>query len=223
VFWLSALDDQALLTLYRKAYASVLPSHYEGYGLPVVEALSQGCVTIASDAGSLPEIAAGHAVFFRRGDGEALYSILERLYGDPDYYAGLKASAKSFRPTGWQEAGSSVAAALSDIASGASHDFGAPLRQMVFLSVHPEKLDLALQAARANLKFIDRIVVLNRIRHPRRDHRGWRRGISRKLSFSPTMLWLVPTFPPTTPRATLGSANASIYATCHRGELPCGG
>ena len=38
VFWLTALDDQALLALYRNAYASVLPSHYEGYGLPVVEA-----------------------------------------------------------------------------------------------------------------------------------------------------------------------------------------
>jgi hypothetical protein len=160
VFWLTALDDRALLALYRNAYASVLPSHYEGYGLPVVEALSQGCVTIASDAGSLPEIAAGHAVFFRRGDGEALFSILDRLYSDPDYYAGLKASAKSFRPTPWQEAGRSVAAALADIASGASHDFGAPLRQMVFLSVHPERLDLALQSARANLTFIDRIAVL---------------------------------------------------------------
>ena len=30
VFWLTALDDQALLALYRNAYASVLPSHYEG-------------------------------------------------------------------------------------------------------------------------------------------------------------------------------------------------
>jgi glycosyltransferase involved in cell wall biosynthesis len=162
VFWLTALDDQALLSLYRRAYASVLPSHYEGYGLPVVEALSQGCVTVASDAGSLPEVAAGHAVFFRRGDGEALHAILDRLYGDPDYYAGLKASAKSFRPTPWREAGRSVAAALADIASGASHDFAAALRQMVFLSVHPERLDLALQAARANLPFIDRIAVLTK-------------------------------------------------------------
>jgi hypothetical protein len=51
VFWHTALDDQALLTLYRHAFASVLPSHYEGYGLPVVEALSQACVTVASDAG----------------------------------------------------------------------------------------------------------------------------------------------------------------------------
>jgi glycosyltransferase involved in cell wall biosynthesis len=160
VLWHTALADQTLLGLYRSAYAMVLPSLYEGYGLPVVEALSQGCVTIASDAGSLPEIAAGHAVFFRRGDGEALSSILDRLYGDPDYYAGLKASAKSFRPTAWEEAGRSVAAALGDIASGASHDFGASLRQMVFLSVRPERLDLALQSARANLSFIDRIVVL---------------------------------------------------------------
>jgi hypothetical protein len=162
VFWLTALDDQALLSLYRHAFASVLPSHYEGYGLPVVEALSQGCVTIASDAGSLPEVAAGHAVFFRRGDGEALYAILDRLYGDPDYYARLKASANSFRPTPWREAARSVAAALADIGSGASHDFAAPLRQMVFLSVHPERLDLSLQAARANLGFIERVVVLTK-------------------------------------------------------------
>ncbi len=160
VFWLTALDDQALLSLYRHAYASVLPSQYEGYGLPVVEALSQGCVTVASDAGSLPEVAAGHAVFFRRGDGEALHAILDRLYGDRDYYARLKASARSFSPTPWSEAGRTVAAALADIASGASHDFGAPLRQMAFLSVLPERLDLALQSARANLGFIDRIAVL---------------------------------------------------------------
>jgi glycosyltransferase involved in cell wall biosynthesis len=162
VFWHTALDDPALLALYRKAYASVLPSQYEGYGLPVVEALSQGCVTIASDAGSLPEIAAGHAVFFRRGDGKALFAVLDRIYDDPDYYATLKAAAKSFHPTPWQEAGRSVAAALADIASGASHDFAAPLRQMVLLSVHPERLDLALQAARRNLPFIDRIAILTR-------------------------------------------------------------
>ena len=94
----TALDDQALLALYRNAYASVLPSHYEGYGLPVVEALSQGCVTVASDAGSLPEIAAGHAVFFRRGDGEALSSILDKLYGDPDYYAEAQGLGEELPP-----------------------------------------------------------------------------------------------------------------------------
>jgi glycosyltransferase involved in cell wall biosynthesis len=54
LFWYEALDDPSLVALYRHAHASVLPSQYEGYGLPVVEALSQGCATVVSDAGSLP-------------------------------------------------------------------------------------------------------------------------------------------------------------------------
>ena len=41
LFWYTMIDDVALLGLYSHAYASVLSSHYEGYGLPAVEALSQ--------------------------------------------------------------------------------------------------------------------------------------------------------------------------------------
>jgi len=159
LFWYETLDDQAL-ALYRHAYASVLPSQYEGYGLPVVEALCQGCATIISDAGSLPHVAAGAAEIFPRQDGEALFGILDRLYRDPGYHAELRKRAASFRPTSWREAGESVALALDDIAAGVSHDFAAPVRQMVYLSIHPEILDLSLTSARANLRFIDRVVIL---------------------------------------------------------------
>ncbi len=127
LFWYEALDDAALVALYRHAHASVLPSQYEGYGLPVVEALSEGCATIVSDAGSMPHVAAGAAETFPRGDGEALFAILDRLYRDPDYHAALRKRAAGFRPTSWREAGISVALALEDIATGASHDFAAPV------------------------------------------------------------------------------------------------
>ena len=90
LFWYEALDDAALVALYRHAHASVLLSQYEGYGLPVVEALSEGCATIVSDAGSMPHVAAGAAETFPRGDGEALFAILERLYRDQDYHAALR-------------------------------------------------------------------------------------------------------------------------------------
>jgi len=86
--------------------------------------------------------------------------ILDRLYRDPSYHAELKTRAAAFRPTSWREAGISVALALEDIATGASHDFAAPVRQLVYLSIHPEILDLSLASVRANLPFIDRIVVL---------------------------------------------------------------
>jgi glycosyltransferase involved in cell wall biosynthesis len=160
LFWYTALNDAALLSLYRQAYACVLPSLYEGYGLPAVEALSQGCVTVCSDAGSLPEVTQGHAAIFPSGDGEALFGILNRLYREPSYHAGLRASAQSFCPTSWREAGRTMQAALGEIASGAAHDFSAPLRQMVLLSVQPDILDLSLRSAKANLACIDRIVVL---------------------------------------------------------------
>ena len=145
LFWYTAIDDEALLALYRNAYASVLPSHYEGYGLPAVEALTQGCVTIASDAGSLPESAAGHAVIFPGGDGEALSAILD---GSIATRTTIRGSRPRRGASGRRLAGSrrSGKAALADIGSGAAHDFAAALRQMVYLSTNPEILDLSLQS-----------------------------------------------------------------------------
>ena len=160
LFWYTSIDDPALLTLFRDAYASVLPSRYEGYGLPAVEALTQGCATIVSDSGSLPEVTAGHAEIFPSGDGGALFSILDRLYRDPAFHAELKARAANFRPVSWREAGATVKTVLVDIASGTSHDFGYPVRQMVYLSANPGILDLSLQSVRKNLPFIDRVVIL---------------------------------------------------------------
>jgi glycosyltransferase involved in cell wall biosynthesis len=51
------LPRARLEALYRSAAAVVVPSRYEGFGLPVLEAMSRGCPVIVSAAGSLPEVA----------------------------------------------------------------------------------------------------------------------------------------------------------------------
>jgi alpha-1,3-rhamnosyl/mannosyltransferase len=51
-----AVDEAHLVELYRTAAALVYPSRYEGFGLPVVEAMASGTPVIASRAGSIPEV-----------------------------------------------------------------------------------------------------------------------------------------------------------------------
>lgn len=53
---LEKVDDQELSTLYKHAACIVFPSHYEGWGLSVAEALNYGKVVLASNTSSLPEI-----------------------------------------------------------------------------------------------------------------------------------------------------------------------
>lgn len=56
IYTLSHVPVADLYALYKSAYALIYPSLYEGFGLPVVEALSVGCPVITSDRGSLKEI-----------------------------------------------------------------------------------------------------------------------------------------------------------------------
>ncbi len=56
VKFLGSVDDQDLAVLFHAARALIFPSLFEGFGLPVVEAMSCGCPVIASDKGSLGEV-----------------------------------------------------------------------------------------------------------------------------------------------------------------------
>lgn len=56
VVFIDRVDDESLAELYRLADLFVFPSRYEGFGLPVLEAMACGTAVIASDASSLPEV-----------------------------------------------------------------------------------------------------------------------------------------------------------------------
>jgi glycosyltransferase involved in cell wall biosynthesis len=58
------IDDCALINYYACAQALVLPSLYEGFGLPPIEAMACGCPVIVSDIASLPEVCGDAAVYF---------------------------------------------------------------------------------------------------------------------------------------------------------------
>ncbi len=73
------VSDPALQSLYAGAAALVLPSLYEGFGLPLLEAMSLNCPILSSTAGSLPEIAADAALYFNPHSPEELSARLLQL------------------------------------------------------------------------------------------------------------------------------------------------
>lgn len=77
------VTDAQLVALYRRATALVFPSRYEGFGLPVLEAMRAGGTVICADASSLPEVAGDAALRFAWNDAAALAAQMMRLLQEP--------------------------------------------------------------------------------------------------------------------------------------------
>jgi glycosyltransferase involved in cell wall biosynthesis len=88
---LGSVDDATLLALYRAARGLALPSFFEGYGLPVVEAMACAAPCIVSDTTSLPELGGDAALRVDPADRASIADALSRLFNDDALRAQLSA------------------------------------------------------------------------------------------------------------------------------------
>jgi glycosyltransferase involved in cell wall biosynthesis len=97
------VSDRVLSQLYDRCLFTVFPSHYEGWGLPVGEALAQGKICVCSDRASLPEVAAEFGVYIDIDDPQACRRTIERLITDAAMRQQLeKRISKEFEPISWE-------------------------------------------------------------------------------------------------------------------------
>lgn len=100
---LTDVDDDALGALYDNCRFTLYPSHYEGWGLPVVESLNHGRPCLCSDAPSIVEAAQGAADTLPLMDGEAWIARAMALMTDDDAFAEALARAEGFGGYRWDE------------------------------------------------------------------------------------------------------------------------
>ncbi len=83
-------DDAALSAHYRDAVALVHPSIYEGFGLPLLEAMAHGCPVLCARTPALLEVAGRAAYYFDPRDPEAIGAIIEEVVDSPATLAELR-------------------------------------------------------------------------------------------------------------------------------------
>jgi glycosyltransferase involved in cell wall biosynthesis len=91
VLWLGRIPDETLVNFYNAADLFCFPSLYEGFGLPVLEAMACGTPVVTSNSTSLQEVAGDAALLVDPYDIEAIGTAMRRVLDDPELAAELRA------------------------------------------------------------------------------------------------------------------------------------
>src|SRR5207245_306468 len=89
------VDDGVLAALYRRATIFAFPSLYEGFGLPVLEAMAQGCCVVARNASAMAEIVGDTGALVETREPGALGACMAALLDDPARRLALGAAART--------------------------------------------------------------------------------------------------------------------------------
>jgi glycosyltransferase involved in cell wall biosynthesis len=97
VDFVTGVTDERIVELYAESELAVVPSLYEGFSLPAIEAMATGTCLVATDGGALPEVTGNDnetVLSCRAGDGEALAATIRRGLDDAELRARVGAAGR---------------------------------------------------------------------------------------------------------------------------------
>ena len=119
------VPDSEILSLYEEADIFVYPSLYEGFGLPVLEAMACGCPVIGSNVTSLPEVVGEAGMLVDPYDVEALARAMSAVLQDDELKREMsRKGIEQARKFSWEKASAELLAVCSEVAEKASQQKG---------------------------------------------------------------------------------------------------
>jgi glycosyltransferase involved in cell wall biosynthesis len=120
IYFTGRIDDREFVQQYARATIAVVPSVYEGFGLPVGEAMACGVPVISTTGGALPEVVGDAGVLVRPANSAALAGAIRELLNNPTRakklgMAGYRRVQKHFT---WERAAEKTVAAYREVIDG---------------------------------------------------------------------------------------------------------
>jgi len=104
VYLLTDVDDEVLCGLYNRAVALVFPSLYEGFGIPLLEAMACGCPIVASRIPSTLEVSGDCPIYFEPTDMDSLRAALDLALAEGRDSARVRAGLERVKLYSWDKA-----------------------------------------------------------------------------------------------------------------------
>jgi glycosyltransferase involved in cell wall biosynthesis len=130
-------DDRLLAACYAHAAAFLFPSFYEGFGLPLLEAMINRCPVVSSNGGALPEVADDAALYFDPAHPEAIVDLIEGLSRDRTRREALVARGlRRAADFSWDRAAAQYADLYRELAAGPICEPALPIAQAAVPATH---------------------------------------------------------------------------------------
>ncbi len=117
VIWYEHLDDNGLEQVYADAFVVLVPSFWEGFGIPVIESLSHGVPVVSSDRGALPEVGGQLVEFLDPTTTDLWVTAVERHLVDADHHRQCCDALVGYSAPTWQQAAQQTATAIRSMST----------------------------------------------------------------------------------------------------------
>jgi glycosyltransferase involved in cell wall biosynthesis len=116
VLFLGYVEDEVLCWLYQNCFAFVYPTVFEGFGLPVLEAMSLGAPVITTAVASLPEVVGEAALLVQPHDEPGLFAAMRRIQVEESLRRTLQEKGRSrSRKFSWESTASLVLSGYEEV------------------------------------------------------------------------------------------------------------
>lgn len=174
-FFVDDANDATLNYYYQNAYALAFPSFYEGFGLPIVEALQMQVPVISSDVNVLKEVGGDCAVYFESNNVDSFLDVLRNYRQNPGEYDAMREHITEYSLLTWDDVVRNMLHSFHLLEKGCEATTLIQTDQVFMLTARPSAVKNALGYIDTLIPFIHEVLIVcpGRIVEPvRNEYKG---------------------------------------------------